>query len=100
MRKVLNLSYLKTIEGNNNDEIDGLLDDLPKHELEKTDWLVLKKVPKVSFAMAYNIDYIFVKFYVEEPYFKCDHLKIHDPVFEDSCVELFICFDSDENYYN
>ncbi|MHB8206705.1 carbohydrate-binding family 9-like protein [Mucilaginibacter sp.] len=56
--------------------------------------------PIVSFAMAYTEDSILLKYFVTEKYVKADYHQINDPVYKDSCVEFFIAFGDDENYYN
>jgi len=56
--------------------------------------------PAVSFAMVYTEDSILLKYFVTEKYVKADYLQINDPVYKDSCVEFFIAFGGDENYYN
>jgi len=56
--------------------------------------------PAVSFAMVYTEDSILLKYFVTEKYVKADYLQINDPVYKDSCVEFFIAFGDDENYYN
>lgn len=100
VEQILNLPYLKTSDSNNKTIINGFLDNLQKQELKKTDWMLLKKVPDVYFSMAYCIEFIFLKFYVNEPYFRSEYCNTHDPVSKDSCVELFISFDGNNNYYN
>ena len=42
----------------------------------------------------------FLKFYVVENEVKASYYKPDDPVYKDSCVEFFISFDGDEEYYN
>ena len=56
--------------------------------------------PAVSFAIVYTEDSILLKYFVTEKYVKADYLQINDPVYKDSCVEFFIAFGDDENYYN
>jgi hypothetical protein len=56
--------------------------------------------PEVSFAIAYTEDSILLKYFVTEKYVKAEYLQINDPVYKDSCVEFFIAFGDDENYYN
>jgi hypothetical protein len=56
--------------------------------------------PVVSFAMMYTEDSILLKYFVTEKYVKADYHQVNDPVYKDSCVEFFIAFGDDENYYN
>lgn len=79
---------------------DEFLDSLPKEKLKASNWVDLRIVPRASFVICYTEHSICLKYYISEPYFKADYKKTYDPVSEDSCVELFIAFDEDDNYYN
>jgi hypothetical protein len=50
--------------------------------------------------MAHCDDCLFIKFYVEEEYLKAGYQKANDPVYKDSCVEMFIAFERGGGYYN
>jgi len=80
--------------------VHNVFDGLIKNQLNKTDWLPLLKVPKVSFVIAHCNRAVLLKFYVEEAYFRAEYINTHEPVSNDSCVELFISFGDDVNYYN
>lgn len=77
-----------------------LLDTLKKHAINIAPWASHSYKPKVSFSITYGVDHIFIKYYVLEQSVRAVHRKINDPVFNDTCVEFFVAFDSDENYYN
>lgn len=98
--QALNIPYF--IAGSHDDKISAetYLDSLPRNFLSPTAWLDTKKdKPQVSFVAAYGPDAFYLKFYVNEEYYKSDYLETHDPVSKDSCVEFFVSFDQ-KSYYN
>ena len=52
-----------------------------------------------SFGISYGLQHIFLRFRVRETNILARYQRINDPVYEDSCVEIFISFDRDA-YYN
>ena len=54
---------------------------------------------KAEFGIGFDDNNIYLSYAVEEQSTKAIYTEINDPVWEDSCVEFFISFDS-ENYYN
>ncbi len=56
--------------------------------------------PDAGFAIAHSLNFIFLKYYIIEQEVKAVFTRTNDPVYRDSCVEFFICFDNDKNYYN
>ncbi|RYE19996.1 MAG: hypothetical protein EOP42_28155 [Sphingobacteriaceae bacterium] len=59
-----------------------------------------QKQPKVNFIAAYHPKALIIKFQVEESSHQAVYQHTNDPVFKDSCVELFIAVDDSGNYYN
>jgi hypothetical protein len=55
---------------------------------------------EVEFNIAYNDDALLVKFDVVEENILAIYNQPNDPVYKDSCVELFIALDNDKAYYN
>ncbi|WP_461453459.1 carbohydrate-binding family 9-like protein [Mucilaginibacter sp.] len=82
------------------DNVSALLDDQPKQYIDNLLWSVTGYKPQVSFAMAYTLDGILLKYYVTEQYIKATYQEINDPVFKDTCVEFFVAFEDSSNYYN
>lgn len=79
---------------------EAFLDSLPKQALCPTGWLSSKSDrPEVSFVAAYGPEAFYLKFYINEEYFKSEFKDTHDPVSRDSCVEFFVSIDQ-KNYYN
>ena len=86
--------------GNSVDDLSALLNEQPKQHIDNLLWSTNGYKPRVSFAIAYTGDSILLKYYVTEQYIKATYQEINDPVFKDSCVELFVAFNADSNYYN
>ncbi|MES2375027.1 MAG: carbohydrate-binding family 9-like protein [Bacteroidota bacterium] len=77
-----------------------LLDTLKKHAINIAPWASYSYKPDVSFSITYGAESIFIKYYVFEQSLRAIYRNINDPVFNDTCVEFFIAFNGDENYYN
>ena len=56
--------------------------------------------PATYFRMAYNEQYIFLKFDVYENEFRATEIRDCGHVWEDSCVELFLQLQDGDGYYN
>jgi hypothetical protein len=82
------------------EEISVLLDGYAAQSINNAPWAEDTSSTDATFSMAYNQDFIFLKYYVTEPATKAEYIKRNDPVYKDSCVEFFIAFDNDERYYN
>jgi hypothetical protein len=81
-------------------QVSSSLDQLDKQSIDIAPWRAYNYKPEVSFSIAHGGDCIFLKFYVVEDVVKASYYKPDDPVYKDSCVEFFISFDDDEEYYN
>ncbi|HEX2536076.1 MAG TPA: carbohydrate-binding family 9-like protein [Chitinophagaceae bacterium] len=95
----LTVPYLEQPLTEGGDAFDAVPDRPPLHRLEEAPWPQFPGRPAVRFAVAYNENFLFLKFAVREPVLRVACLRTHDPVYEDSCVECFIAFD-DRGYYN
>jgi hypothetical protein len=82
------------------EQVSSSLDELDKELIDIAPWPEYNYKPGVSFSIAHGDDCIFLKFYVTEDVVKASYFKPNDPVYKDSCVEFFISFDEDEEYYN
>ena len=82
------------------EQVSAALHHLPKHAIDIAPWPEFDYVPKIEFSIAHNKDCIFLKYYVEEAVIKAAYYQTDDPVYKDSCVEFFIAFDREEEYYN
>ncbi|MFD0794897.1 carbohydrate-binding family 9-like protein [Mucilaginibacter litoreus] len=78
----------------------AILDNCERSELAFAPWHTTGNRPYASFSIAYSNDAIYLKYYVTEDALRAQYSKFNDPVFEDSCVEFFIAFNDDAQYYN
>lgn len=99
--KQLDVPYLK-LPGNSDQlsESSELLDALSPEKIDVVPWPGHPYQPEVSFAVAHNVEAIFLKYYVSEKETKTVYTEINDPVYRDSCVEFFISLDQGITYYN
>lgn len=76
------------------------LDKLPQQQISNSLGLSTDEKPDAAFAIAYSGDCIFLKYYVREASVQARYRNTHDPVYKDSCVEFFISFQGEREYYN
>jgi hypothetical protein len=81
-------------------EVSFLMDRVKRNDLNELSWAKYDYLPAVEFAIAYNTDAVFLKYYVTEKNIRATNNTINGTVWEDSCVEFFISFDDEERYYN
>jgi hypothetical protein len=94
------VTFLSAVEADGISGLSAQLHGLMKTPIACAPWTGDATPPKVSFAMAYGSGHIYLKYYVVEASVKAEYLNFNDPVYKDSCVEFFIAFDGEENYYN
>ena len=82
------------------EEISVALDKLHKLNIDEAPWPVYNYVPSVKFSVGHSLDCLFLKYYVSEEAVRARYRQTNDPVFKDSCVEFFISFNNEEEYYN
>ena len=70
-----------------------------KQSIGFTPWKKFPYKPAASFSIAHSSDCIYLKYFVSEKEIRYVNREINSPVYEDSCVEFFIQFDS-KGYYN
>jgi hypothetical protein len=82
-------------------EISSSLDKLhERHKINSINWQAFKYNPEASFSIEYSNHEIFLKYYLNENYFKAEMTKTNQMVCEDSCVEIFVSPEEDGIYYN
>jgi hypothetical protein len=82
-------------------EISDSLDKQKKRILiDKINWKDYSYKPEVEFSIAYSNHEIFLKYYINERYFKAEKTESNQMVCEDSCVEFFTSPEDDGIYYN
>ncbi|RYY34709.1 MAG: hypothetical protein EOP46_12525 [Sphingobacteriaceae bacterium] len=82
------------------DVVSVELDKQPAQAIGNSPWAQGEENVSASFAIACGDSHIFLKYYVTEGSTQALHNRFNDPVYNDSCVELFIAFNGDEKYYN
>ncbi|MDB5031970.1 carbohydrate-binding family 9-like protein [Mucilaginibacter sp.] len=82
------------------EDVSQLMDSLPSHQIDNDPWTKLKINCQTNFSIAHCGDAIFLKFYVNEDVIKTNMHKTNDPVCKDNCVEFFVSFGSENEYYN
>jgi len=80
--------------------VSFLMDRVKRNMLEQLPWAKYQYLPVVEFAIAYNTDAVFLKYYVTEKNTRAVNNAINGAVWEDSCVEFFISFEEEAAYYN
>lgn len=76
------------------------LDIVQRNGIETVPWPDYSYKPGVFFAIAYSDNSLCLKFYVSEKFVRAVYAKPNDPVYKDSCVEFFISFEDEMEYYN
>lgn len=99
--KKIKTSYIAAIDRHSLlSDISDSLDRLEKNEVSHHLWPASAAKPDVRFTIAHHSDCIFLKYYVTESTLRAFCLKPNEPVYQDSCVEFFVSFKGDINYYN
>jgi hypothetical protein len=80
--------------------LSNSLDALAKHQLSNISWPEYQTECSTDFTMSHSNTAIQLKFYVNNDYFKSRQRKLNEDVNNDNCVEFFIAFNNDRNYYN
>lgn len=81
-------------------EISAKLDHVHKELIHLCPWSEFSYKPQVTFALAHGEKALFLKFYVEEKHLKAIYSEPNNPVYKDSCVEMFFSFEDEQEYYN
>jgi hypothetical protein len=82
------------------EETSILMDSLPKHHIDNEPWPKFKSNCQTSFSIAHIGTAILLKYYVNEDIIIVSNHHTNDPVHKDNCVEFFISFASEKEYYN
>ncbi|WP_158850883.1 carbohydrate-binding family 9-like protein [Algibacter sp. L1A34] len=70
------------------------------HNIDQYAWEQPNKHRNVGFYMAHDNKNIYLQYNVLEPEMVAKYHNHNSPVYKDSCVEFFIAFEQDANYYN
>lgn len=98
--KHLSVPYIHIGETSAIGEISSKLDDVHREIIQYSPWAAFPYKPEAAFAMAHGGSGVFLKFFVEEKYVRAVYSEPNQPVYKDSCVEFFISFGEEREYYN
>ena len=83
------------------EEISKKMDELGERLIIDTlNWEGYSYKPDVKLSIAYSNNEVFLKYFVNESYFKAEKTLTNEMVCEDSCVEFFVSPEDDGIYYN
>jgi hypothetical protein len=82
------------------EKVSLALDSLPRNDIDYSPWSDSTDKPDVSFAFAHGRKCVLIKYFVREPVIRATYFRAQDPVYEDSCVEFFVRFNDEPEYYN
>lgn len=86
-------------ESTSAEELSKEMDVYPKNSIGNNPW-AYPFSGTAEFSMAHNNEAIFLKYYVSEEHIRAFYTQPNDPVYKDSCVEFFISFNGEPEYYN
>jgi hypothetical protein len=82
------------------EHLSEMLDELERNPIGYAPWANGAATPEAGFTIAHNTGAILLKYYVQEREIRAVYHQLNDPVYEDSCVEFFIAFNDEPEYYN
>ena len=98
--KHLSVPYLGLEDTTAIADISRKLDHVRQEIIDHAPWNAFPYKPQASFAMAYGDSSVYLKFFVEEKHVKAVYSEPNQPVYKDSCVEFFVSFADEPEYYN
>lgn len=98
--KQLSVPFIHLDESNTIDEISRKLDHVHQELIANVPWDEYPYKPEIAFSIAHGENGLFLKYFVEEKYVRAVNSEPNEPVYEDSCVEFFISFEDESEYYN
>lgn len=97
----LNVPFSKSVTSKNCiKELSLQADGLAKNQIGITPWPAYTYKPDVSFAILHGDDCILLKYFVTEKKIRAVYSEVNEPVYKDTCVEFFISFGNEKEYYN
>jgi hypothetical protein len=98
--KHLSVPYLGLEDTTAIADISKKLDHVRQEIIDHAPWNAFPYKPQASFAMAYGDSSVYLKFFVEEKHVRAVYSEPNQPVYKDSCVEFFVSFADEPEYYN
>ena len=95
------MPFVASVNSNNSiAELSVKADSLVKNQIEIAPWPAYEYKPEASFAIAHGANCILLKYFVTEKNIRAVYSKSNEPVHKDTCVEFFISFGNEKEYYN
>jgi hypothetical protein len=82
------------------EDVAVLMDTFPKNYINHQPWPEFTSKSQTKFAIAHSGNALFLKYYVSDDVIKVAMHQTNDQVHKDNCVEFFIAFASEKEYYN
>jgi hypothetical protein len=99
--KKLVVPFLNYLDENSSiEKVSATLDTLEKHPVDQQPWKEFPYRPQVHFSIGHCGASLFLKYYVSESVVRANYFRPNEPVYKDTCVEFFVSFDGERNYYN
>lgn len=99
MERELYVPYLSFDQPNSSDLVSSLLDENIRNNIDNIPWFNDADV-KAAFSIAHTDEAVFLKFFVIEEHISARYNQPNDSVYKDSCVEFFMAFPGEAEYYN
>ncbi|MGQ7868655.1 carbohydrate-binding family 9-like protein [Sunxiuqinia sp. sy24] len=85
---------------NTQDDLSTAFDGMKENAVACFPWETPASKPVVGFKIAHNNESVFLSYRVQEDELLARFSQHNSPVYTDSCVEFFVSFEGDSNYYN
>lgn len=85
---------------NIDDNLLELFDKLEKQPINQSSWGQVIPSPSVSFKIAHTNEAILLQYDVKESETRAEYSMHNKPISRDSCVEFFIEFEGEKEYFN
>ena len=93
-------TYLSNIENMTFEDVLAAISGSQAFPLSCVNWKEYPYAPQVSFHVAHTDKALVVLFDVKEDHVRAASLEANGPVWEDSCVEIFLAVPGKEGYFN
>lgn len=80
--------------------LEKTMESLSGNPIDQFPWGSIDPKPHVQYKIAHNNQAIFIHYDVWETEVQARYSKHNDPVHKDSCIEFFVAFENEQNYYN
>ncbi len=82
------------------DAVSTYMDNMERQDLTNTSWPNYLSTVEANFSIGHKSEWLFIKFRVKEANLKVKTSTINGPVNKDNCVEFFVKFPNQQEYYN